>query len=155
MLSLITDRTSIDASEINSIKINIYSRGWTAISTLDQTTFISGKGQYTPDDLNRVGSAINTLSTLLNGYGYGVSATGKTDWVRDDIPNMSSIGTYLSDVSAIKTVFYGTTDLPSITASFTYTDANNIEALLLEVEENINNMVSAFWYCGEIRSGER
>jgi hypothetical protein len=153
-MNLITDRTSTDASEINSIKINIYSRGWTAISTSDQTTFISGKGQYTPDDLNRVGSAVNTLSALLNGYGYSVTVTGKTDWTRNDIPNMSSIGTYLSDISAIKTVFYGTADLPTVTSSFTYSDANNIETLLLEVEENINNMISAFFYCGELGCGE-
>lgn len=120
------------------------------------TNRVSG-AQYSLDDLNRVGTDVQHLSDLLNGYGYSVAVSPKTDWVQTDAPdrpNGDDMAAYIADVEAIKNRFYGTTDIPAAMDDLTHTDANNIERLLQEIETNINNMVAAVWYCGEIYCGE-
>lgn len=113
--------------------------------------------QYSLEDINRVGTDVQHLSDLLNGYGYSVTVNPKTDWAQTDAPdrpNQTDMTTYLADVAAIKMAFYGTQTIPAVMDKMFPEDANNIEKLLVEVEGYINNMVAAFWYSGEIYSGE-
>ena len=111
-------------------------------------------GHYTHEDLNRVGVNVQHLADLLNGYGYAVSVSPKTDWTVEYIPRESNMEAYLADVAAIKESFYGTTPIPANMNNLTYTDANNIEKLLVEIETYINRMVAGFRKCGTFKSGQ-
>lgn len=93
MLNLITDRTLSDVQNKTD------------------------KGYYNESDLNRVGEAVQYLADALNGYGYAVTVSPKTDWVIESIPNATTMTRYINDLVALKTAFYGTTELPPRTVS--------------------------------------
>lgn len=114
----------------------------------------TAKGYYNHTDLNRVGHNVEYLSGVLNGYGYAVTASPKTNWAVGNVPRASDMETYLGDVQAIKDRFYGATDLPSSMNSLTHTDANNIEILLAEIETYIGRMKDGFRKCGTFKSGQ-
>lgn len=111
-------------------------------------------GYYTHEDLNRVGGNVQYLADTLNGYGYAVSVSPKTDWAVDDVPRVADMTVYLADIAALKAAFYGTTALPADMGGLTYTGANNIEKLLAEIETYIGRMIDGFRYCGTFYSGQ-
>lgn len=113
----------------------------------------TSKGIYKYTDLNRVAHNVEYLAGLLNGYGYSVTVTPKTDWAQEDIPTFAQMADYLADVVTIKAAFYGTQTIPSTMDHIDYEDANNIEKLLLEIETNINNMIAGFRKCGTQKCG--
>lgn len=122
----------------------------TAIDVANKTE----KGFYNHTDLNRVGHNVGYLSGVLNGYGYAVTVNPKTNWEQKDTPRQTEMTLYLADLNALKSAFYGTTELPGAMDNLNYEDANNIEMLLLEIEEYINRMVAGFRKCGTFRSGQ-
>lgn len=109
--------------------------------------------EYTYEDLNRVESAVAYLAAQLNGYGYAVSVTTKTDWMPGDHFRADMIERYRANVAAIKAAFYGTVSIPETMMKLTYAGANAIEALLQEVEGYIDRMIAAFRHCGEVVCG--
>jgi len=112
------------------------------------------RGAYNYVDFNRVGEAIQYLAGLLNANGYYVAVSARTDWAVGDKPRTSAAAAYLADVAAIKAIFYGTTPLPPSMNKLTYVGANNIEALLWEVERYLNLMVAGRRKCGTFRCGQ-
>jgi len=114
----------------------------------------TAKGSYDYTDLNRVGTNIAYIAGLLNTYGYAVAVSPKTDWTISDIPTPTQMAQYVADLTAIKNRFYGTTSLPSAMDNLTFTDANNIELLLAEIETYINRMIAGFRQCGTFKCGQ-
>jgi hypothetical protein len=112
------------------------------------------KGCYDYIDLNRVGEAVALLAEYLQSYGYSVTVDPKTDWSEGDEPTASQRAAYLADVAAIKAAFYGTTELPAAMDNINHEDANNIEALLVEVDTYIAKMIAGFRKCGSFKSGQ-
>lgn len=106
------------------------------------------KGYYNYTDLNRVGHNVEYLAGLLNGYGYEVTVTPKTDWAVGDIPTYVQMTQYLTDLATLKDAFYGTVTLPATMNSITHDDANRIELQLAQIETNINHMIAGFQRCG-------
>lgn len=151
MLDLITDRTASNASRLKAL----IAKGWASMTSAEKAEWLTEmKGGYNASDLNRVGEAVQYLSDTLAGYGYPITVSTKTDWTEDDIPTVTQLTAYLSNVATLKAGFHGAGTLPSTTDFMTVTEANQIEQLLQEIETNINNMAAAFWYSGEIYSGE-
>lgn len=122
----------------------------TAIDVINKTD----KGFYNHTDLNRVGHNVDYLSGVLNGYGYAVVVTPKENWAVGEIPRVTEMDLYLTDLNALKAAFYGATALPSSMNKINYTDANNIEKLLAEIEIYINRMKDGFRKCGTFKSGQ-
>jgi hypothetical protein len=122
----------------------------TAIDVANKTE----KGFYNHTDLNRVGHNVDYLSGVLNGYGYLVVTTPKENWAVGDIPRVADMELYLEDLNALKSAFYGTTPLPESMEHINFTDANNIEKLLEEIETYINRMVDGFRVCGTFHCGQ-
>lgn len=156
MMPCITDRTQADVNELwQLIRSIIRAGGWEYASPEDKARFLMPlKGAYNYTDLNRVGHNIDHLSGLLNGYGYAVTVNPKTNWEQKDIPRQTDMTLYLADLNALKSAFYGTTELPGAMDNLNYEDANNIEKLLLEIEEYINRMIAGFRKCGTFKSGQ-
>lgn len=156
-MDLITDRTLQNVKRVKALKAKIDSSGWSSLTTEEQAEWIGAmKGRYEYSDLNRVSESIEYLAGLLSDCGISVSVSPKTDWAVGNRPNETQLAQYLSDVSAIRGAFtmLSTTPTAPTSANLTYTQANNIEQILLDVEDAINRLSQSLWYAGEIYIGE-
>jgi len=118
----------------------------------------SNKGAYTSVDLNRVGEAILYLADILNGYGYKVVVTPKTDWDgTETLQDHSLVAHYLEQVRKIRntlTLPAGSPEVPADFEGLTYEEANDIERILLIAETSIKKMANSWFYTAEVWSGE-
>lgn len=155
-LQLITDRTKADVDRASEITKKVEA----GTATDEERAELYGgtlKGSYDFSDLNRVGAAIRFLADRLNGLGYNLSVAAKQDWSRDDKQNEQNLEYYLRDIETIRSAFsvmQQTPETPKDLVSLTYTEANNIEKILLDVDFLVTNMMMSFFYSGEIYSGE-
>ena len=123
------------------------------------------KGSYTASDLNRVGAAMNYVADRLKAQGYDPHISPKTDWKDDDWVDPASQAVYLGDLAELRKQFtlYETTPEvpPRILATainsndgLTYTWANDIEQILMDIDVLLTNIAAGWLYSGEIYSGE-
>lgn len=123
------------------------------------------KGTYNASDLNRVGAAMNYVAARLREQGYDPHISPKTDWKDDDWVDPAAQAVYLGDLAELRKQFalYDTTPEvpPRILATainsndgLTYTWANNIEQVLLDIDALLTNIAAGWLYSGEIYSGE-
>lgn len=140
-LHLITDRTKADVNAGNA------------------------KGSYNASDLNRVGAAMNYVADRLKAQGYDPHISPKTDWKDGDWVTPAAQAVYLGDLAELRKQFalYETTPEvpPRILATainsndgLTYTWANDIEQILMDLDDSITRMKVSMFYAGEIYSGE-
>lgn len=116
-----------------------------------------GPGKYDWQDYNRVGEAVQYLVDLLETYGYAVDAVPRSDWTRSDIASIAQLERYLLDVRNLRSCTDAGNlmpELPATMARITFPGANNIERVLEMLEYYIFRMTEAWFYSGEIESGE-
>ena len=154
MLNLITDRTQADVDRVRQLA----KKGFGNMTADEKTEWLNGlKGAYNASDLNRVGAAVAYVAGRLTGYGYTVSVDPRQDWQGADIPTPESMTAYLADVAALRaalTVAAGTPEVPEDMERLTWQEANNIEQILLDVDTLVTNMAAAWFYSGDLFSGE-
>lgn len=161
VVRLITDRTAEDVERIKTLLKTPF-QSWT---DAEREQFVSGivRGLYRHTDMNRVTAAVEQIVSELRQYGYSVSYTtvepgaGRTDWRAVDIPSAAQTQTYLSNVRRLRTIVAptGAPQVPSDMDAMGYTEANNIEKLLVLIDALLLKIKKSFWYSGEIYSGER
>lgn len=152
--TLITDRTEYDVAHVKALS----EKGLDGMSDAEKSEWNGAmKGAYNASDLNRVGLAVDYLTRRLRSYGISVATAPKTDWATDDAPTISQMRQYLADVEAIRSaiaVLPTTPEVPPDMDGLTYTAANDIEKILTDIERLITNMTDAWFYSGDIYSGE-
>lgn len=152
--NLITDRTQADVNYVRDLN-NLGLSGMTAAELAE---YLAGlKGAYNATDLNRVGAAVSYIASRFVEYGYSVTVTAKQDWTVNDIPTEGDLAYYLSDIAAIRDVISVIPTTPAVPTDLdrlTYTEANDIEQILVIVDTLITNMTLAWFYSGEVFSGE-
>lgn len=103
------------------------------------------KGYYNYEDLNRVGSAIEYLTTFLLDSGYYFQTAPKTDWTEQDIPTQAQMQQYITDIQTLRNCLtYTAPDAPDTIQKLTYKTANDIERILNNLEQVLLAMQSAF-----------
>lgn len=123
------------------------------------------KGTYKASDLNRVGAAMNYVAARLREQGYDPHISPKTDWKDEDWVDPASQAVYLGDLAELRKQFTMLVSTPQVpprilaTAinsndGLTYTWANNIEQILKDIDLLITNMTAAWFYSGDVYSGE-
>ena len=125
------------------------------ISTL--VTDRSAGTYYNASDLNRVGAAVQYVASRFAAQGYAVAVSPKTDWLASDIPTASDLETYRQNIAALRAllaVMPTTPETPGSMAGLTYTEANNIEQILLDLDALLTNAALAWYQSGEIYAGE-
>ena len=179
---LVTDRTQADVNRVKQLNNKLWvdmtedEKGeWfngtetEIVYTTDsqQLTFTDGvayvrlgvvKGAYNYTDLNRVGQALEYLADRLTSIGYPIAVDVKTDWVVSDYIYKPDISDYLEQVETIRGVLALPSGTPQTPAEvLTFSQANDIEKMLVEIEELINKIIVAFsyrylgtMYCGEL-----
>lgn len=141
ILYLVTDRTQADVNAGND------------------------KGTYRASDLNRVGAAMNYVADRLKAQGYDPHISQKTDWKDDDWVDPAAQVVYLGDLAELRKQFalYETTPEvpPRILATainsndgLTYTWANDIEQILMDIDALLTNIAAGWLYSGELYAGE-
>lgn len=111
-------------------------------------------GQYQAEDLNRVETWCNYLANKLTSYSYPVTITTKTNWTMYDRRTVSQMERIRQNIRTIAQAFYSFTQIYSSATNFDFNKANNWEKILYEVDMLLNNTISAFYYAGEVYSGE-
>lgn len=155
MVDLIFDRKNEDVARLKSLRTKVRNRTATVAEYEEWLTSL--KGAYNNTDLNRVGEAINYLGNLLNTYGYINDATAKIDWAIRDKPNPEQMNDYLNNLNKLKECYSvkpNTPDLPFNMEKLTFTEANNIEKILYDINELIEKMEAMFRYSNTFYSGE-
>lgn len=156
--TLISDRTIEDVERWRILR----NKGYANMTTAEKSEWMAQtmKGAYNHTDLNRVGNALNDLRERLHDAGYitfDTNFVAKTDWNIDDIPTAADLTAYLDAVSIIRGAmarYSYTPVVPANVGSLSYSEANDIEKILSDVDILINNMLTARYFCGEIFSGE-
>lgn len=155
ILNLITDRTQADADRVSYLAQKVAGKTATGEEIAEYLTDL--KGAYNASDLNRVGAAVEYVAGRLNEYGYLVSVEPKKDWVMGDIPTPSQMTAYLNDVSKLRamlTVAQTTPEVPEDMEKLTWQEANDIEQILVDLDAMLTRMAAAWFYSGDLYSGE-
>lgn len=152
--TLITDRTAADVQRAEYFAGKAYAD----MTDAERAEWDAGlRGAYNAADLNRVGAAIRYIAERINSFGTSVRVSPKTDWADGDTPTPAQLAAYLDNISVIRgvlDVMQSTPAVPEDLDSFTYEEANNIEQILADVDLLATNISRAWFYSGEIYSGE-
>lgn len=128
--------------------------------SFDISTLVTDRGAgtyYNASDLNRVGAAVQYVAERFAAQGYTVTVSPKTDWLASDIPTASELETYRQNIAALRAllaVMPTTPEAPDSMAGLTYTEANDIEQILLDLDTLLTNAALAWYQSGEIYAGE-
>lgn len=132
--TLVTDRTEADVTARNT------------------------KGTYNFSDLNRVTAAMEDIHARLTGYGYatGYLSAGIT-WTESAEPTYSQMERYRTNVEKLRNtleMLAETPETPASLAALTWTKANDIENILIDIDNAIIRMERSWFYSAEIYCGE-
>ena len=78
-------------------------------------------------------------------------------WAEGDIPAASGLDAYLANLTALRgaaAVLPTTPVVPESMERLTYVTANDIERILADLDRQLANMAAAWYYAGELFSGE-
>lgn len=123
------------------------------------------KGSYKASDLNRVGAAMNYVADRLRAAGYDPHISPKTDWKDGDWVTPAAQAVYLGDLSELRkqfSVMKSTPEVPprilatgiNTNDGLTHTWANDIERILEDVDALLTNISAAWFFSGDLFSGE-
>ena len=155
-LHLVTDRTQADVAYAQTLTQKI-SAGTATEAELAEWNAASLKGSYNASDLNRVGAAMQYVADRLNSFGYAVAISPKVDWLETDSPRPSDMEAYLSQLIVLRNAFAVMQSTPSVPLDMeelTVVEANNIEKILEDVDLLLTRAAQAWFYSGDVFSGE-
>ena len=161
-MDLITNRTPQDVERWKTLR----DKGWNGMSDIErrewlgeiETTPSAARGMYTHNDLNRVEKAVESISRRLFDLGYISSPlVTKTDWTYKDDVWREDMERYLGNIAELRAsvaTYPGIPIAPSVGSKMTYSVANNIEKILMDIDSLTTRIVDSQRYVGEIMSGE-
>ncbi len=153
---LVTDREQADVTRVKELAEKIRTQKATQ-EDINEWNSRSLKGSYNATDLNRVGYAMQFIANEFQRFGYNVSVSPKLDWSENEVPRPSDIALYLFDLSVLRAalnVMAKTPGVPLDAEKFTYTEANNIEKILEDINFLLNSSAQAWYYSEDVFSGE-
>lgn len=152
--NLITDRTQTDVDRYTELKSK-FLHGMTDTEKAEWATHL--KGAYNFTDLNRVESAVEYVANRLTEAGYVLVPIVKKNWTITDKPTLEDLKRYMKNIADIRsalTTFQTTPEAPSTERKLNYQVANAIEQILIDVDDLITRMASAYFYLGDLYSGD-
>lgn len=157
--ALITDRTQKDVDRQLYLN-NLYDPFTKQFSgTLEEAEeWLAGtKGTYGAKDLNRVGEAILYVSDRMNAAGYAVEVSPRTDFTDADWVTPGYAKKLLRELQTIRRQFLltaGAPDVPTDMELLNFKEANDIELILQITDRLLSNIMAAWYFSGDIYSGE-
>jgi len=152
--SLITDRTQADVERYAELK----AKGLHVMTEAEKAEWeTSLKGAYNYTDMNRVESAVEYAANRLTEAGYVVIPVVKKNWTRTDKPTLADLKRYtknIADIRAALATLETTPEAPSTDKRLSFQAANDMEQILIDVDDLISRMISAYFYSGDLYCGE-
>lgn len=148
--TLVTDRTASDNDMLAAALERVNSGAGTP-GDMELILNQNNKGAYNYTDFNRVGAALAYVSERLNASGAFLRLSPKTDWAEYDEPTSSQMAYYLQMLHAVRgelATLPTTPVAPDSMDNMTYNDANNIEQILVDLDELLTKMATAYRHCG-------
>lgn len=152
--NLITDRTQADVDRYTELKSKLF-HNMTDAEKAEWDTHLKGVYNYT--DMNRVESAVEYVANRLNEAGYVVTLVVKKNWTKTDKPTLNDLNRYMKNIAEIRktlATFETTPEAPTTERKLNFQMANAIEQILTDVDDLVTKMVSAYFYLGDLYSGE-
>lgn len=153
-MNLITDRTAADVERYLTLR----NKGFANLTVAEKTEWLSNmKGAYNYTDLNRVEEAVSYVADKLRERGYSVEIGTIKTWTMSTVPTMADMNRYLNNIRAIRSAFATlstTPQAPTSITGFTYKEANDIEQIIFDVNKLLENMMSVWFFSGDLYSGE-
>ena len=116
------------------------------------------KGAYNYADMNRVGQSVLYIAERTPLLGVEkAKVSPKIDWNITDTPTQVQSATYISDLIELKSKIPTSEDTPTVPDSLdklTYKTANDIEKILVNLNDGVDRVISAFNYAGIVNCGE-
>ena len=111
------------------------------------------KGCLNASDANRIENNTEYIARKASEYGYPIDLIyGK--WEMSDLPRVSDIDRMLYNIDALRNKLYVYKDTPAVPDSLlSYTEANDTERILYDIESIIDKIAATFMYCGEAFCG--
>lgn len=151
---LITDRT---AQDVDRVRI-LAEKAWQDMTAEERSEWISPmKGSYNYTDLNRVEEAVVYVAGCLKEYGYLSSIPASRTWFRSDIPNAHDLSVFFNKVATLRkavAVWASTPNVPNDVNGFDANQANALEQILVDIDQILNYMKGAWFFCGDLYSAE-
>ena len=155
-LHLVTDRTLADVESVKSLTEAI-KNGVATEEQVQQYLNVHQKGAYTYEDLNRVEAAVSYVAERLKEFGYNPSIQPVKTWSMEDKPNKADFDRYFGNVAKIRgaiTVWRSTPVAPNSVVGFDVNQANALEKILVDVDQILNKIQTAWFFLGDLHSGE-
>ena len=115
-------------------------------------------GAYNYTDLNRVEAKVKELNDILVTAKYMTTLTTKLDWTHSDIFTQTDAERYLSNINAVRNALAvkpTTPQTPTTMNRLTYSTANDIEKILVDINDLVVGLRNWFVYSGVSNSGQR
>ena len=154
--NLITDRSLADIEAVKKLAEAIKS-GVATEEQVQEYLTVHQKGAYTYEDLNRVESAVAYVANRLKEFGYGTDIRPVETWSMENKPNKEDFDRYLWNIAQIRsaiTVFKSTPVTPDSMVGFDVNKANALEQILVDVDQILNNIQAAWFFLGDLYTGE-
>lgn len=153
MLTLITDRKQSDVDRAKQLIEK--AKNIENLSSSELEEYLNGlKGCYNISDLNRVESAVQYISDLLNNLGYENKVNTKL-WEFGETFTSEHVERYLQNIKNIRSAITVLSNVPEVPLSYKpYINANKIEEILYKINEIIINMTQNFIHCGVANCGQ-
>ena len=153
-LNLITDRTERDVERWRLL----HSKGFDALTEEEKAEWKTAlKGAYNHVDMNRVEGAVEFLVQQLAQLDYYPTPQLKKTWTVTDHPTKADMDRYFGNVEMLRSILpmYSTTPkTPSTKKKMDYLVANDVEQILSDVDRRINGIRQAWFYAGDVFTGE-
>ena len=153
---LITNRTVVDVARVLELE-TLFKNGMATDEQKREYLDVNHKGAYNYRDMNRVEEAVNFVATELRDYGYLDTIPEQREWSVESIPTASDWDSYFGNVAAIRnavTVWEDTPDAPRSVIGFDVDKANALEQILVDVDDVLAHIKAAWFFSGDLYSGE-
>ena len=154
--TLVTDRTQQDVDYVRQLIDKLLNDTATDAEKAEWDSFTL-KGSYNYTDLNRVGAAVAYVAGRLLECGTSADVSPKQDWLESDTPTYSQMERYRSNIVALRTALAAmptTPQAPATMSNLTWVEANAIEKILQDTDVLISNLEAAWFFSGDLFSGE-
>lgn len=154
--TLVIDRTQQDVDYVRQLIEKLLNDTATDAEKAEWDSFTL-RGAYNYTDMNRVGAAVEYVALRLLECGTSVDVFPKYDWSESDTPTASQMEQYRSDIATLRDAMAAmptTPQAPATMSNLTWSEANAIEKILQDTYVLISNMKAAWFYSGDLFSGE-
>lgn len=144
---MIINRTQIDVDNAKKT-IDDFVKKFKPLTDSQVTTL--ERGTMTVNTLNRIENKQTELKNLLNDMGYWNTQIVNREWTAGDIFTKDDFQRIIDNENTLRDAFFSYASTPATpSVSFHYSDINNLEKVLFDIDVMINDVKSNYRECGE------